>query len=213
MRPAPHTAPGLTARRPVVTLAIDGMAYGRAAILAPLSLALYPREVVALTGPSGAGKTTLLRIIAGLESRFEGTLTAPARRAMVFQEPTLLPWRSARKNLEIACGLSPAAADDALETVGLPGLGARYPGQLSLGQQRRLSLARAFASAPDLMLLDEPFVSLDGETAESIEALFLSLTKTADFPTLLVTHDPGEAARLASRTLTLSGAPARIEGQ
>lgn len=179
-------------------------------MLGPLTLALGQGETLALTGPSGVGKTTLLRIIAGLETRFAGERIAPQRIAMVFQEPVLLPWRSAAENLEIVADIPAPEASAWLARVGLAGLETRFPGQMSLGQQRRLSLARAFASAPELLLMDEPFVSLDTGLADEMMSLFEQLRATRPVATILVTHVLQEAGRLASRSLRLDGRPARL---
>lgn len=179
-------------------------------MLGPLTLALRNDETVALTGPSGVGKTTLLRILAGLERRYRGRRAVTERVAVVFQEPVLLPWRTARQNLSIIAAISETDADRWLGEVGLEGLGERYPSELSLGQQRRLSLARAFAAKPDLLLMDEPFVSLDPVLAEEMMGLFERLNAARACATLLVTHVEAEAARLATRTVRLEGRPARI---
>jgi NitT/TauT family transport system ATP-binding protein len=179
-------------------------------VLGPLTLDIGRRETVALTGASGVGKTTLLRILAGLEKRFQGSRLVTGRVAMVFQEPVLLPWRTASQNLTIMAGISDAEAERRLGEVGLDGLGARYPAAMSLGQQRRLSLARAFAAKPDLLLMDEPFVSLDPSLADEMMALFERLKATRTCATLLVTHVRAEAARLATRVLRLEGRPARL---
>ena len=183
---------------------------GPANLLGPGTFTLAPRETVALTGASGVGKTTLLRIIAGLETRFEGRRFVPERIAMVFQEPALLPWRTAQQNLAIMAGVSDVEAELWLAEVGLSGLGRRYPAELSLGQQRRLSLARAFAAKPDLLLMDEPFVSLDPSLADEMMALFERLNAARSCATLIVTHVMAEASRLATRILRLEGRPARI---
>ncbi|MCF3639629.1 ATP-binding cassette domain-containing protein [Rhizobium sp. TRM95111] len=165
---------------------------------------------MALTGPSGVGKTSLLRIAAGLDCTFAGHRQATARLAMVFQEPVLLPWRTAAENLTIVARISEEEALHWLEDVGLDGLGDRFPGMLSVGQQRRLSLARAFASSPDLLLMDEPFVSLDPSLACEMMDLFERLIAARTCATLLVTHARAEAERLAGRILRLEGRPARI---
>lgn len=185
---------------------------GGVPVLGPLRLDVAEGETVALTGPSGIGKTTLLRLVAGLEPS-DGRVAVAGRVAMVFQEPTLLPWRSASDNLRIAARVDAAEAGRWLERVGLGGLGARHPRSLSLGQQRRLSLARAFAARPALLLMDEPFVSLDPETALAMMDLFARLRRGSGVATLLVTHVEAEAERLATRIVTLGGRPAGIVAQ
>ena len=197
---------------PALDLALDALALGGVPILGAIRLTVAAGDTVALTGPSGIGKTTLLRAISGLETRFRGGIDAPGPVAVVFQEPTLLPWRTALANLTLTTGISPSAAGAALAEVGLAGREDDYPGQLSLGQQRRLSLARAFAVRPRLLLMDEPFVSLDPDLAEEMMALFARLRAGSGVTSLLVTHDQGEAEKLASRIVTLGGSPATITG-
>ena len=178
------------------------------AVLGPVAFDIAAGETVALTGPSGIGKTTLLRLVAGIDPDFEGQIVRPDRLAIVFQEPTLLPWRSAFDNLALIHGdLSQADIDAALSDVGLDGKGDLFPGQLSLGQQRRLSLARAFAGQPEFLIMDEPFVSLDSETAETMLALTEDLITRHRPATLFVTHSKPEARRLSDRILTLVPGP------
>ncbi|AOF92888.1 ATP-binding cassette domain-containing protein [Sinorhizobium sp. RAC02] len=191
-------------------LLLDLQRGGPGGVLGPMTLSLAPGETVALTGPSGVGKTSLLRVVAGLDRGFTGRREVTERLAMVFQEPVLLPWRTALDNLTIIARISREEAGRWLDDVELAGLGERYPGMLSLGQQRRLSLARAFASAPDLLLLDEPFVSLDPVLACEMMSLLERLTARRLCATLLVTHLRAEAERLASRILRLEGRPARV---
>jgi NitT/TauT family transport system ATP-binding protein len=197
----------------VMRLDLAGLSLGGQPILGRMSLALAPGETLAITGPSGIGKTTLLRMLAGLETGFDGSLTAPDRIAMVFQEPTLLPWRTARQNLCLTTGISVQEANAALDRVGLAALGDHYPGQMSLGQQRRLALARAFASRPEVLLMDEPFVSLDPDRAAEMMVLFAELRAARSVATVLVTHVEAEAEKLADRILRLDGTPAVIAAE
>lgn len=199
-----------TTAPPVLEVQVRGFEVASTPILGPVSLTVAPSETVALVGPSGVGKTSLLRIIAGLEDRFDGTCAVAGRVAMVFQEPTLLPWCSVQENLTVTTGITADQAQTALAEVGLAGRQGDYPHQLSLGQQRRLSLARAFAVKPDLLLMDEPFVSLDPDLVEDMMALFIKLRASQTVATLLVTHVEAEAARLADRIITLGGSPGQI---
>lgn len=195
----------------LVRLDLRSMGFGPGVpILGALTLEVRAGETLAITGPSGVGKSTLLRILAGLETGYDGHLRAPTRVAMVFQEPTLLPWRSALDNIRLATGLSAASAREALDEVGLSAKAALYPSQMSLGQQRRLSLARAFGSDPEVMLMDEPFVSLDPELAEEMMMLFARLRAARGLATVLVTHVETEAKMLASRIVALTGSPATL---
>jgi NitT/TauT family transport system ATP-binding protein len=182
-------------------------------VLGELAFSLGNGEVAALVGPSGCGKTTLLRIIAGLDADFQGAVRLPARGTigMVFQEPRLLPWRTVEQNVALAAPQASQAALDALfGTLGLTAHRGHYPGELSLGLARRVALARAFAVEPDLLLLDEPFVSLDQALAVRLRDELAELVNRLRVTTLLVTHDVDEAIGLADRLLLLSTNPACI---
>jgi ABC-type nitrate/sulfonate/bicarbonate transport system ATPase subunit len=182
-------------------------------VLGALSIAVASGEIAALVGPSGCGKTTLLRIIAGLDSDFEGTVRLPAhgRLGVVFQEPRLLPWRTVEENVRLA---APQASDAVLDglfgTLELSAHRQHYPGELSLGLARRTALARAFAVEPELLVLDEPFVSLDAELATRLRAELAELVARRPVTTLLVSHDVDEVIGLADRVFLLSGNPARV---
>jgi ABC-type nitrate/sulfonate/bicarbonate transport system ATPase subunit len=186
---------------------------GRLHVLGELGFSLRTGEVAALVGPSGCGKTTLLRIIAGLDREFDGAVKLPAHGTlgMVFQEPRLLPWRTVEQNVRLAAPNATDANLDALfATLGLATHRDHYPGELSLGLARRVALARAFAVEPDLLLLDEPFVSLDDALAARLREELAQLVDSRHVTTLLVTHDVDEAIALADRLLLLSASPARV---
>ncbi len=206
-----------TQRPPVadrmISVDVKRMAYGSTEILRDIRFTVGPEERLAILGPSGIGKTTLLRIIAGLIDDFEGEVTGADDLAVVFQEPTLLPWRSAIENVTLTTGISAAEAREKLAEVGLTDKGGHYPGQLSLGQQRRLALVRAFAANPRLVLLDEPFASLDEATAASMVALTARMLATRRIACLLVTHAAEEAVALTSRALLMAGRPGMIVGE
>lgn len=183
-------------------------------MLQDIAFSLASGEVCALLGPSGCGKTTLLRLIAGLDRDYEGRISlAPTRKiAMVFQEPRLLPWRSVAENLRIAGAVPGKALDDIVAALGLLTHLDHFPGELSLGLARRVAIARAFAVAPDLLLLDEPFVSLDAALARRLRDELVGLVERRKATTLIVTHDVDEAVSLADRIIVLSAAPGRILG-
>jgi NitT/TauT family transport system ATP-binding protein len=188
----------------------------RLKVLRDVAFSLGHSEVGALVGPSGCGKTTMLRIIAGLDSDFEGSVKGPpaGRLGMVFQEPRLLPWRTVEDNVRL---VAPDIAEPALaslfEMLELTAHRAHFPGELSLGLARRVALARAFAVDPVLLLLDEPFVSLDLALAARLREQLVALVETRAVATLLVTHDLEEAVRLADRVFLLSPRPAGVLGE
>ncbi|OED35399.1 ABC transporter ATP-binding protein [Chromatiales bacterium (ex Bugula neritina AB1)] len=173
-----------------------------------------------IVGPSGCGKTTTLRCILGLETGYKGEIrisgrpvtASPGKVAAVFQEPRILPWRTVEKNVRLA--LAKADENNDLDTLfselGLSEHRSFYPSELSLGLARRVSLARAFAVKPELLILDEPFVSLDEETAGRLRSLLRRVWEAHSCTALMVTHNLREAIELSDRILFYSHAPSRV---
>ena len=197
----------------MIALDLTEKRFGTQPVLGPMHLSVAPGEVVGIAGASGAGKTTLLSILAGLDGRFSGRLEVAGRRAMVFQSPTLMPWRRVIDNVTIPTGATTAEAAEMLARVGLAGLERRWPGQLSLGQARRVGIARAFVGRPELLILDEPFASLDAERLEGLLALTAELIAEIRPAVVLASHAEAELARLATRRARLEGRPARLVAQ
>ena len=182
-----------------------------------LQLSIKSGEFVCLVGPSGSGKTTLLNIIAKLDKDYEGEITvgrynAQSKIGCIFQNPRLLPWRTVRENIELVLDTSQSLAivDELLEVMQLTDSQQVYPERLSLGMSRRVSIIRAFAIEPDVLLMDEPFVSLDAPTARQVRELLLKLWHDRPHTVLFVTHDLREAITLADRLIFLSARPMSV---
>ncbi|HEY4203334.1 MAG TPA: ATP-binding cassette domain-containing protein [Devosiaceae bacterium] len=181
-------------------------------------LKIVPETVVALVGPSGVGKSSLLRMIAGIDTNFSGKITVGGVAAedtppagFVLQDARLLPWLTAIDNIRaVAPKIADAEAMALLGRVGLRGSENAYPHQLSGGMQRRVAIARAFSVNSSLLLLDEPFVSLDRHLVSELQNLFLDLIDVEKPTVILVTHLAEDAARLADRAVVLDGRPAGI---
>lgn len=185
------------------------------AVLRGVDLTVAPGELLSLVGPSGSGKTTILRIIAGLDHAFGGQLVWVGGRrpktAMVFQEPRLVPWLSILDNLLLVVEDAPVTeAMTLLADVELGGSEHAFPAQLSGGMQRRASLARALLARPDLLLLDEPFISLDAACAERMRRLLTAYWQKHGTTVLLVTHNLREAIELSTRIVALSPHEGRL---
>ena len=183
--------------------------------LANVRLKVESGERLAIIGPSGCGKTTLLNIVAGLVTGFAGSLElAPGTRlGYVFQEPRLLPWRTVADNLRLVLPATPDPAPRiaaALAEVELEAADEVFASRLSLGMARRAALARAFVVQPSLLLLDEPFVSLDEPTANRLRLLLLDLLERHGATALFVTHSLPEAIMLADRLLFLTASPGQV---
>jgi NitT/TauT family transport system ATP-binding protein len=177
-------------------------------------------EFVCVLGPSGCGKTTMLNIIAGLDRSFDGNIALPGGTGRphpvigyVFQTPRLLPWRTVEENIALVLNpgqMRTGVVDEMLAATGLTEFRHAYPQRLSVGMTRRVALARAFAVTPDLLLMDEPFVSLDEPTAERLRSLLLEIWQARPTTVLFVTHDTREAAQLADRVIVLTPSPGSV---
>jgi NitT/TauT family transport system ATP-binding protein len=195
--------------------------------IAELSFAVEAGEIVAIVGPSGCGKTTLLKALAGLIKPTAGTVRlqneivagVPEGLAMVFQEygRSLMPWLSVRANVALPLLYKPIGSDErenrvakSLQAVGLAGAADQYPWQLSGGMQQRVAIARALAYEPKVLLMDEPFASVDAQTRADLEDLVAEVQHKFAMTMLMVTHDIDEAVYLADRVIVLSLPPSRI---
>ncbi len=189
-------------------------------VLGSLQFSVNEGEFVAIVGPSGTGKSTLLNMIAGLASSGQAEISLDRQPlqgrpacdlSYIFQQPRLMPWLRVAENLSL---VKPEASafeiEGILEKVGLADKADLYPKMLSGGMQRRVSIARAFLTRPDLLLLDEPFVSLDAPNAQRLRELLTQLWQEHKPTVLFVTHDLNEAIQLADRILFLSAAPGSV---
>ena len=180
--------------------------YGRQTVLDDFSLTVNNGQKIALVGESGAGKTTLLRVLSGLETVDSGNITCDEKMAYMFQEPRLLPWKTARENISAVLKKeNHSLADKYLDAVGLPDAADKIPDELSGGMAQRVSFARFLAYAEEsgatMLLLDEPFSALDKETADKMLNLLLDFS--ADKTLILVTHDENTAQNLGGRVVKI----------
>ena len=213
-------------------LEINGLtrAYGSHTAIEDISLKVADCELVTIVGPSGCGKSTLLRCLAGLlaptagQVALNGTVVTrvPDRLGVVFQDysRSLYPWMSVADNVALPLvrrdrrrAARRQAALAALESVGLAGFASRYPWQLSGGMQQRVAIARALAYDPVLMLMDEPFGSVDAQTREDLEDLVLRVRVERNITILLVTHDIDESVYTGDRVIVLTGGPGRVRAE
>ncbi|MBP2241510.1 ABC-type nitrate/sulfonate/bicarbonate transport system ATPase subunit [Cytobacillus eiseniae] len=189
--------------------------YKNTTVLDKVSFQLRKQEVVALLGPSGCGKTTILNIAAGLTELTTGEAFVHTNQVgYIFQEPRLLPWKTVLENLLFVIGKgeeSQKMAFDALAKVGLENVHDSYPSQLSGGMRQRISIARALAFHPQLILMDEPFSALDILIKKEIQNDLLSIIDDNRLGVMYVTHDAEEAARIADRILLLHDKPCRVK--
>jgi NitT/TauT family transport system ATP-binding protein len=195
-------------------------------VLKDINLELAAGETCAIIGPSGCGKSTLLKILAGIITHFDGSVTIneqpvmPKKQTIGFipQNYGLLPWKNIAENIRLGTKIKNKEQDsedqgkllDMVQLLGLSGLEYRYPGELSGGQQQRVALARAFLLHPDLLLMDEPFSALDAMTREEIQNVFLNVWRRHSVSTILVTHHVEEAVYLGRKIVILSAAPGTV---
>lgn len=197
----------------MLELRIAGRDFGQP-VLGEVFATIKQGDRICLLGPSGIGKTTLLNVIAGLDKTIPSEALIgrdEIRVGYLFQEHRLLPWRTLRANLQLV-GATAEEADGHLVSVGLKGYSHYLPDQLSLGMARRAALARCLAVKPDLLLLDEPFASLDPVMAGELKALIAGiLDANPGMAMICVTHDGRDAEILANRLWYLDGKPARLQ--
>ena len=198
----------------------------RVLALEDISLSVAEREFVAILGPSGCGKSTLLNMVAGFDHPTRGTvrvageeIVAPSpRRAVVFQEPALFPWLSVMENVVFGPKAQRQKAIDyqrsaaqIIEQVGLSGFETSYPAELSGGMRQRVGIARVLIMQPQVLLMDEPFGSLDAQTRMSMQELLLQVWERHHETVLFITHDIEEALLLADRVCVMTARPGRIK--
>jgi NitT/TauT family transport system ATP-binding protein len=191
--------------------------------LGPLDLEIREGEFLSLLGPSGCGKSTALRVVAELLAPTAGELRWPQgkpRIGFVFQDPTLMPWATARENARlplelegVARGEADARAEAALARVGLSGFSDAYPRALSGGMRMRVSIARALAAKPQLLLMDEPFAALDEISRDALNEDLLRLWREDGLTVVFVTHSVYESAFLSTRIVALTPRPGRIASE
>lgn len=183
-------------------------------VIAGLRFALPRGAVTCLLGPSGCGKTSALRIILGLDSRFEGAVTPSCeglKLGVVFQDPRLLPWRTIEDNIRLAAPeISARRLDEITRDLGLADWRKHRPGELSTGMMRRAAIARALSVKPDLLILDEAFVSLDEQAANILRDYVFANAAAEGTTVLMVTHNLDEALRYSDHILVLGQRPARV---
>src|SRR6056297_1120503 len=218
-------APDVTPPPEIICSGLAKTFDGRTEAVRPTDVTFHAGQTTALVGPSGCGKSTLLRMVAGLEAPSAGQLLIggmpPAETlqnaalSIAFQDPSLLPWRTVRGNIALALSLARRPVDDAeidqlISLVGLDGFAEARPAELSGGMRQRAAIARALATRPGLLLLDEPFGAVDELTRQQLAEDLPRIWEARGTTTLLVTHSVREAVMLADRVIVLSPRPARV---
>jgi NitT/TauT family transport system ATP-binding protein len=218
-RPMDHVTPDPAA--PVLRVRNVSKVFGRGSdttvALDDVSLDVRAGEFVTIVGASGCGKSTLLNLIADLDKPSSGTLEVGRKTAFMFQEATLLPWLTARQNVEIALKLAKvprsqrvARAEELLETVRLEGWGDKRPHELSGGMRQRVALARCLAQDAGIVLMDEPLGALDAMTRDHLHDEIETVSREQGLTVIFVTHNMREAIRLGDRVILMGSAPGRI---
>lgn len=188
--------------------------YGALEVLRSIDIDVSKNEIVGLVGPSGCGKTTALNIISGHDVSYQGQVRNDfSKISYVFQEDRLMPWCTVSENIKVVNdALTQNELDHLLETMELFEFSSGYPDELSGGMRQRVSIARAFAYKGDLLLMDEPFKSLDQKIKESLIRSLITLYEESDLAVLLVTHDLSEAAILCDRIVFMTARPSTVAG-
>jgi NitT/TauT family transport system ATP-binding protein len=194
--------------------------FGDIDAIADLSFGIRTGEFVCFVGPSGCGKSTLLSIIAGLEKATAGTIRSSGKIGMLFQDPTLFPWLTVWENISFGLRMRNISAKDMnkqvahmIRLVKLHGFEQAYPHQLSGGMKQRTAIARTLVLSPDILLMDEPFASLDALTRETLYGDLQRICKITGATVLFVTHNVREAACLGDRILVMSPRPATVTAE
>ncbi len=188
-------------------------------VLKNISISVYPGEFVSIIGPSGSGKSTLLKIVTGLIKAKKGSITSESKEmAMVFQNFALFPWLTVNENIAFGLKMQGVKKNEIekivkekIEEVELSGFENEYPSQLSGGMKQRVGIARALALNPDLLLMDEPFSSLDEITAEKLRAKLMEIWLKYKMTVIMVTHLVEEAVELSDRVIVVSQRPAHVK--
>ena len=216
-----HTVPDASTDGPILRIENVSKVFGRGpdatVALQDVSLVVTAGEFVTIVGASGCGKSTLLNLIADLDQPTSGSLEVARKTAFMFQEATLLPWLTARQNVEIALKLAKVPkrdrtprAEELLETVRLSGWGDKRPHELSGGMRQRVALARCLAQDAGIVLMDEPLGALDAMTRDHLHDEIESVAREQGLTVIFVTHNMREAIRLGDRVILMGSTPGRI---